>query len=240
MVAELARGDFEDLQAEGLHPSLDDFDRLNQLALRLEAGAETTPANAPRIGWAQDVPFYEPTAGAIMWLQDYARRVPCDTETQQVFFYYALAHGRTPEIFEGLKEPKVIQREVKEWLRRLPCTEEEIERACHYAAWGFDDAEPAMTKMRKAYLQRKNKTVAAENMERLERVMANAAAASGFSYADLLACTPSRLNAMVVASQIEAGMQVSRDVAKLQVDYSCTLDEIRTRLLAEKERENGK
>ena len=59
MVAELAREDFEDMRAEGLNPTLDDFDRLNQLALRLEDGAETTPANHPRIGWAGDVPFHE-------------------------------------------------------------------------------------------------------------------------------------------------------------------------------------
>ena len=58
MVSELARGDFEDLQAEGLKPTLEDFDRLNQLALRLTDGSETTAANFPRIGWAGDVPFF--------------------------------------------------------------------------------------------------------------------------------------------------------------------------------------
>lgn len=46
--------------------------------------------------------------------------------------------------------------------------------------------------------------------------------------------TPSRLNAMIVASQIEAGASVSRDIAKVQVDYSMTLHEIRSRLEKEK------
>ena len=49
MVAELAREDYQDLIAEGLKPTLDDFERLNQLAVRLEDGAETTPANHPRL-----------------------------------------------------------------------------------------------------------------------------------------------------------------------------------------------
>ena len=61
MVCELARGDWEDLRAQGLNPTLEDFDRLNQLALPLKDGAETTAANFPRVGWAGDVPFFEPT-----------------------------------------------------------------------------------------------------------------------------------------------------------------------------------
>lgn len=238
MVAELAKEDFEDLQAEGLNPSLADFDRLNQLALRLEDGAETTAANYPRIGWAGDVPFYEPTAAALMWLQDYARRVPCDRETMQTFYYFALAHGRNPDVFVGLVEPRQIGKAVKDWLRKLPCTELEIARACHYAAYGFDDARAAVSPMRKEYLRRKNKTIAADNMAKLEQYIAEASASSGMSYFDLLACTPSRLNAMVVAAQVEAGLQVSQDMAKAQVDYSCTLHEIRERLI--KERDNGR
>jgi hypothetical protein len=235
MVAELAREDWEDLRSEGLNPTLDDFERLNQLATRLQDGAETTPANYPRIGWAQDVPFYEPTAAALMWLQDYADRVPCDAETQRSFFYFALAHGREPQAFAGLVTPDQIGKAVKDWLRGVPATPAEMERACRYAAWGLDDAVPAPTPKRMEYLKRKNTTAAVENMQRLERVLAAASASSGMPYFDLLACTPSRLNAMVVASQVEAGAKVSRDMAKLQVDYSATLHEIRTRLEREKE-----
>lgn len=238
MVADLARDDWNDLRAEGLNPTLDDFDRLNQLAVRLEDGAETTPANFPRIGWAGDVPFYEPTAAALMWLQDYAKRVPCDAETQQTFYYFALAHGRTPDAFTGLEQPRAIEKAVKAWLRKLPCTVKEMERACYYAAWGFDDARAAVSPMKLEYLRRRNKTVAADNLEKLERVLASASACSGMSYFDLLACTPSRLNAMVVAAQVEAGLKVSRDMQKMQVQYSCTLNEIRARLI--KERDNGK
>lgn len=51
MVADLARDDWNDLRTEGLNPTLDDFDRLNQLAVRLEDGAETTlPTSPHRLG----------------------------------------------------------------------------------------------------------------------------------------------------------------------------------------------
>lgn len=239
MVAELAREDYEDMLAEGLKPTLDDFERLNQLAVRLEDGAETTPANHPRIGWAGDVPFHEPTAAAIMWLQDYAIRASGDEETQQMFFFFACAHATDPAVFAGLETPKEIGKAVKKWLRTVPCTVREMERACHYAAWGLDDAQPAMTPKRREYLRRRNTTAAADNLQKIERVLMAASASSGMAYFDLLACTPSRLNAMVVAVQVEAGEKVSRDMAKLQVDYSATLHEIRTRLEKEKETSNG-
>lgn len=234
MVAELARGDYEDLVADGLKPTLDDFDRLNQLALRLEDGPETTPANHPRIGWAGDVPFHEPTACAIMWLKDYAERVPSDAETQQSFFFFACAHAKDPSAFDGLETPKDIEKAVKKWLRSVPCTVSEMARACHYAAWGYADAVPALSPMKLEHLRRKGKTVAVANLENLERVVAEAAGTTGLSYFDIMAQTPSRLNAMVVASAIEAGARVTKDTAKLQVDYASTLNEIRTRL--EKER----
>lgn len=234
MVADLARGDFEDMRAEGLNPTLDDFDRLNQLALRLEDGPETTPANHPRIGWAGDVPFHEPTACAIMWLQDYAAHVKCDAETRQAFFYFACAHATDPSAFNALETPRQIEKAVKGWLRSVPCTEREMARACHYAAWGYDDAVAAPSPMKLEYLHRSGKSAAAANLERLERVMAGAASSCGLSYLDLMAQTPSRLNALVVAAQVEAGATVSRDMAKAQTEYMMTLAEIRKRLEAEK------
>ncbi len=234
MIAELAREDWEDLRAEGLAPTLDDFDRLNQLAVRLEAGAETTPANHPRVGWAGDVPFHEPTVAAVMWLEDFAERASSDAETQQSFFFFACAHATVPKAFAGLETPEAIERAVKRWLRSVPCTAREMERACHYAAWGFDDAVPAETEAARAHRMRADRTRAEENLERLERVVAQAAATTGMTYLDMMAQTPSRLNAMVLASQVEAGATLKPATARMMADYMATLGEIRRRLTAER------
>ena len=97
MISELARGDYEDLKAQGLNPTLEDFDRLNQIALRLTEGAETTCANFPRIGWAGDVPFFEPTLAAFAWYHGYAVRTAANAETEDTLWAFALAHARELE-----------------------------------------------------------------------------------------------------------------------------------------------
>lgn len=234
MIAELAKEDYNDLKGEGLSPTLEDFDRLNQLALRIERGAETTAANAPRIGWVDDVPFYEPTVAALQWLYEFAYRVNADTQTYNSFFYFACAHARKVEVFKELENPKAIEKAVKKWLKSLPCTAREIDRACMYAAYGFDDAKAAKTPMRKKREAEAQITVEGENARRLEELVASSLA-HGIRYLDLLASTPSRLNAMIISAQIEAGLTLSRDVVKMQVDYTYTLQEIRERLIAEKE-----
>lgn len=235
MVAALAKEDYLDLQGEGLNPTLEDFDRLNQLALRIERGAETTAANAPRIGWVDDIPFYEPTVAALQWLYEYAYRVnAADNNTYNSFFYFACAHARKPETFIGLEEPKAIAKAVKKWLRTLPITAREMERACYYAAYGFDDAVAAKTKMAKEKSKGDNLSRAAKNARDLESLVASALG-RGIKYLDLLSSTPSRLNSAIIAAHVDAGLKVSRDVIRAQVDYSETLKEIRERLTAEKE-----
>ena len=76
MISQLAKGDYEDMIAAGLPATLEDFDRLNCIALRLTDGSETTAANFPRIGWAGDVPFFQPTCIAISWYLQFVERAP--------------------------------------------------------------------------------------------------------------------------------------------------------------------
>ncbi len=230
MVARLAKDDFEDMRAEGLEPTLEDFDRLNQLALRLERGAETTAATHPRTGWAGDVPFHEPTVAAIMWLNDYASRLAGDDDAAEAAYWFALAHATRPDVFKGLEAPGDIRAAVAKWLKSLPCTVAEIDRACRYAAFGLDDTpEPWPGPAR-----RSNRTAAEENAERLERLMAEAAASAGTGYLELMAETPSRLNALVLAAQVEAGAEFAPDVSRAQADYQLALSAIRKRLAAER------
>lgn len=241
MIAPLARDDYEDLKAQGLNPTLEDFDRLNQIALRLTEGAETTAANFPRVAWAGDVPFFEPTIQAFIWYHSFAVRVAANVDTENTLWAYALAHAREPGAFDHLTTPDEIESAVGKWAAQLNVTKDEVMRACRYAAKGFDDAEPAQLEKAK---HNSDKSFAAENLARVEAQL-RAACAALKQPPDALMCeTQTRLSAMCEAAAIELGRPVSRDEAKLRANYDLTKMEIVKRLKAEKARmeaaKNGK
>lgn len=237
MVSELAKGDWEDLREQGLNPTLEDFDRLNQIALRLVDGAETTCANFPRVGWAGDVPFYEPTIQAFVWYHTFAVRVAENTDTENTLWAFALAHAREAGFFDGLSTPEKIDKAVSEWAAKLPVTKDEVLRACRYAARGFDDAEPAARDGDEGDVRhRADRSAAARNLVRLESRIARACAAMKVSPRELHTETPSRLELVCEAAAVELGKSFKRDEAALRADYDLTRREIIRRLRAEKEK----
>ena len=231
MVAKRAKEDFEELQAQGLSPTLEDFDRLNQIALPLTEGAETTCANFPRVGWAGDVPFFQPTLAAFAWYHGFAVRVAANPETMDTFWAFALAHAREPAFFKGLQTPEAIERAVREWVEDVPATKDEIMRACRYAVHGFNDAQPA-TNGNPAH--RADKSAAAENLRRLEEQLVDACVALKCPPDALMGETQTRLDAICEAAAVELGKTVARDEAKLRAQYDLTLREITLRLRAER------
>lgn len=97
-------------------------------------GAETTAANFPRIGWAGDIPFFQPTMQVYLWYHNHAVRMAANEETEFTLWAYALAHGRTPNFFSGLETPEAINAEVMKWAASLPVCREEVARACFMTA----------------------------------------------------------------------------------------------------------
>lgn len=239
MIEKLARDDFEDLRAQGLNPTLEDFDRLNQLAIRLRAGSETTAANFPRIGWAGDVPFYEPTIQAFVWYHTYAARVSANVETEDILWAFALAHARDRGVFAALKDPDSIAEAAEKWMATVPATREEIRRACRYAVHGFDDAQPASLESESDPRYRADRSAAAENLARVERQLVDACAALKCAPDALVCETQTRLSLMCEAAAIELGRPMTKDEAKLRADYDLTLREIILRLKKEKGENNG-
>ena len=234
MVSELAIGDWEDLQAQGLNPTLADFDRLNCIALRLKDGDETTCANFPRVGWAGDVPFFEPTVQAFAWYHGFAVRAAANTETETTLWAFALAHAREPHFFDALTTPEAIDKAASDWAASLPVTREEVVRACRYAAIGFDNAEPA-SPAEEPPVRRSDTSAAARNLANLEERLAKACAALHVAPADLQCETPSRLDRICEAAAVELGKTVKPNEAKLRADYDLTYREIYLRLKKEKE-----
>jgi len=235
MIANLAREDFEDLKAEGLEPTLDDFDRLNCLALRLERGAETTAANFPRVGWAGEVPFFEPTCQAWAWFFQFAKRAAGDDETAHTFLAFACAHARTPGFFSGLETRDAIADAVREWVDNLPVTREEVSRAVGYACCGFDAAVGGTPPRLKETKSEAGRTADERAYANLREKMLKAVGAVGCGFDDLWTETPSHLNAMVYAYHVEQGHEITEDDGDASGAYKFALVEIRKRLAAERD-----
>lgn len=230
MVSRLARGDFEDLQAQGLNPTLEDFDLLNQLAIPIESGAETTCANFPRVGWAEDVPFYQPTFAAFAWYHGYAARLADDDETANTIWWFALAHARSPGVFSALHTREEIERAVAEWVEGLTVTREEVMRAARYAVSGF---APAMGAHNGNPRCRSNRSAAAENLRRVEERIVAACAALKCPPDAIAGETPSRIDAICAAASVELGRRMSCDETAARARYGLALRGIVTRLRKE-------
>lgn len=231
MISALARGDYEDFVAQGLRPTLDDFDRLNSLALRMTDGAETTTANFPRVGWAGEIPFYQPTYQAFAWYLTYCDRI-VDSSEKDAAWFYALAHCREPGAFDLLTTRNTIKDAVNAWVATLPCTADEIRRACRYAASGFDDAEAGHTDAEAAKTDEEKKQA---NLDALHRKLLTAAAVSGISPDELERMTPASLREIERAAKEKNGERLGLDKTAMQKDYDLARREIYKRLVAENE-----
>lgn len=234
MISELAKGDLEDIRAEGLIPSDEDVIRLHALALQISDGPETTAYNAPRFAIAGGVVFWEPTMAALMWY-GYAKRFADDTPTADWLFAFACAKGRERGYLSELRDPEEIQCALGFFLGGMTATKAEVDNAVYYAAIGIGTAEAEPTEIEKNREKDETPTERERrNYAKIEKLLAEAAAATGLTLDDLLVQTPSRLRGMIDAAHIQAGMEMSKTSAKAHAEYLATLAAIRKRLEREK------
>ena len=241
IVSQLASEDLQDLRDEGLIPSDEDVIRLHSLALQISDGPETTAYNAPRFSIAGGVVFWEPTMAALMWY-GYAKRFAEDTPTADWLFAFACAKGREHGYLRALHDPEEIQRALGQFLGSITATKAEVDNAVYYVAVGIGTAEAEPTDMEKERDKGKTPTERErQNYARIEKLLDDAAAATGLTLDDLFISTPSRLRRMIDAAHIQAGMEMTKTSAKAHAEYLATLAAIRKRLEGEKaEREAAK
>ena len=111
---------------------------------------------------------------------------------------------------------------------------DEIDAAVYYAAVGIEDVKPEKTELAKE--REKNETPderERKNFAALEEKLAEAAAATGLTFDDIMLQTPSRLRGMIYAAHVQAGMEMTKQSAKAHADYLATLNAITNRLRAE-------
>ena len=237
MVSQLAKEDLQDLRDAGLVPSDEDVIRIHALALRITDGPETTAWNAPRFATAGGVTFWEPTLAAYYWF-DFAKRSAADEATAFWLFAFACANGRRHGYLKRLQDPKDVEAALGQFLGSCTATRKEVERAVAYAVEGIKVPEPEPTELEKKQRERHKDDLPTERERRaaawLERIFADAASATGLTYADIMEQTPSRLCAMIIAANVRAGMEMTESSAREHAGYLATLAAIRNRLQEEK------
>lgn len=234
MISQLAKEDLEDLRGEGLTPTDEDVIRLHALALKITDGPKATAYNAPRFAIAGGVVFWEPTMAAFYWY-GYAKRYADDEPTADWLFAFACAKGRERGYLDGLHDPDEIQCALGHFISGVTATKAEVDAAVYYAAVGIEDPKPEKTDIAKE--REKNETPderERRNFAALEEKLAEAAAATGLTFDDLMCQTPSRLRGMIYAAHVLAGMEMTKTSAKAHADYLATLNAITARLRAEK------
>lgn len=233
MLSDLARDDLADLRAEGLNPTDADVVRLNFLALRISNTAEIAPTEAPRVAFAGDTVFHQPTMAALYFLHR-ARQFCRGDEELFWLVAFSYAHAREPDFFDGLHAPDEIRRAVRSWKRSLAATRREVERAVVVVAVGDDGevAEPTEIEKRKNLTEfdRERRNYAA-----LEDTLGVAARELGFTLQELLTETPGRLGRLIYLACVRDGKEMNSAQMKAHADYLSTLKAIRERLVAEKE-----
>lgn len=146
MLTETAKNDLAALRAAGYAPTDEEVIKLNDLAIRIERGKETTPANMPRVAFAGNVVLHEPTIGAIEWWSDFGRDAAFTTDGRLQTYFFMLANARNLDYLNMLKRPKDVRNAVRMWRKSVDATFAELWRAMMWAKYGDEDAEADMRK----------------------------------------------------------------------------------------------
>ena len=140
------------MRAAGYEPTDEEVIRLNDLAIRIERGKETTPANMPRVGFAGNVVLHEPTIGGIEWWNDFGKDAAWTNDGRLLTYFFMLAHARMIDYLSSLQKPKEIRTAVKKWKKSIDATTEELWRAMMWVKFGTEGIDEDMRKKVKGAL----------------------------------------------------------------------------------------
>ena len=239
MLSAMAMEDIADLELEGIHLKPQDIVTLNELGLRVERSATAGDViAAPRIGWAGDIPIYEPTIQSEMWVDDYAQRwFAGDAYTITACMLYACAYAQTQGFFTRpeMRDKTAVISAIKTWHESLPVTQDQLRAALTFALWGSDAGSdiypvPAST-------ETETKGDADTQPSDIRTLIIDEAVASGLglSMADMQLISESRLIGLLRRQRISQGTQTKETNCKAHADYARTLLAIKTRLLEAKQ-----
>lgn len=231
MLSELAKTDLAALRLAGFSPTDEEVVKLNDLALEIERGRETTPANHPRFAFAGSVVLHEPTIGALEWWTQYGKDAAFTDSGRLITYFFMMANSRRVDYLASLERSSDIRKAVKAWKKRVDATQEELWRACLYVKHGTESAggDPVVhTSLDED-----------ERMDVLWRDLIQAAGALHINPEDLKTQTHSALVDALIQASVFAHVPMKKSVAGNYIAYRQILKEIEARGKKDEVKENG-
>lgn len=216
MFSGLAKNDLKRLRDEGYDITDEEVIALNDLAVQIEAGKETTVANHPRFAFAGNVVLHEPTIGALEWWWGYGIDAAWTTKGKLNTYYFMLAHARALDILTPLKRPSDINRAVKIWLKSVEATDAELFRALLYVKHGAQ------------YEPSDEESVQDDGLDQIWQLLIMCAGQMGVKPDDLKTCTQSEL-LHLIGHSAKAGLQIKPSIAKQYIRYQMMIKGIESR-----------
>lgn len=222
MFAKTAKIDLERLRSAGYEPTDEEVIRLNDIAVCIESGKETTVVNMPRVAYAGSVTLHEPTIGAIEWWHNYGRDAAWSTQGKMNTHFFMLAHAKDIELLNRLTRPSDIRNAVKSWMKTVDATDGELWRALLWVKAGQDIGEVGEVKLG-------DSATDDEVMDKLWMTVIAAAGALGVVPDDLKTSTQSELVALLVQANLHARIPMKQSVAKDYIAYRQVMKQIEDR-----------
>lgn len=223
MLTKTAELDIKALREGGFSPTDAEIVELNDLAIRIERGKDTTPANMPRVGFAGNVVLHEPTIGALEWWNNFGQDADILPEARITTYFFMLANARKLEFLTKFQTPKEIRKAVKEWRKNVDATQEELWRAMMWVKYGANEMKEQRDELVKTTIDNE------EAMDALWYTVIAAAGALGVVPSDLRTCTHSELLATLIEANLYTRHPMKMSVAKDYIAYRQLLKKIEER-----------
>lgn len=218
MLTKTAKNDLASLRENGFNPTDEEIIQLNDLALKIERGNETTPANMPRVAFAGNVVLYEPTIGSLEWWHNFGENASWSNQWRLFVYFFMLANAKNLELLDSLQTPKQINKAVKQWLKTIDATEDELWRALFYVKFGYEDPEI-----------KDDDDVDENTCDALWETLCMTAGMMNVSPESLRTQTQSTLVSCLVKSSLKAHIPMKRSVAQDYIKYRQLMKKIEDR-----------
>ena len=222
MLSKMAKNDLMSLREQGYQPTDEEIIKLNDLALKIERGKETTPANMPRIAVVGNVVLHEPTVGSIQWWENFGKNASYSDEMKMMVYYWTLTYATEVDYLNKFKSHREIFKEVKNWSKKLTCTEEQLWKGLLWVKFGGDNENPNDQKIKEILDDE-------QTMNYIWSIVLKVSSSTGIKVEELMTRTQTELSYMLVQSYILAHIPIKQSVADNYIAYRMLIKKIEER-----------